>query len=217
MSNSLSFSIIIVERLGSLKQTTIQDFKIDDLYKKCGFKKPDNFKKHAEWKVSYEKNRYLIQLYAKSDGRANSENKYEFPPPVDTTLFYGNCALVARLEKKEHGVFEHTNLSLAMWNTIYQQLYGGFDTLVTTAKEDEDEEDELIRVPKQMKTKSGYLKDGFIVDSSDSDEMSYHSEEEEVIEHNDEPETEEETSSEYLAESTGSELSEESYEEDEST
>ena len=53
---------------------------------------------------------------------------------------------------------------------IYEKLFGGFEDLAATAIEDENEEDELANVPKEKKTKQGYLKDGFVVDSSDADE-----------------------------------------------
>ena len=38
------------------------------------------------------------------------------------------------------------------------------------AKEDELEVDELDEIPSEMKTKSGYLKDGFIVDDEDDED-----------------------------------------------
>jgi hypothetical protein len=34
---SQSLNIIIVEKLGTLKSLLIKDFKVEDLYKKCGF------------------------------------------------------------------------------------------------------------------------------------------------------------------------------------
>lgn len=33
-----SLTIIIVDKGGSLKTLTVKDYKVDDLYKKCGFK-----------------------------------------------------------------------------------------------------------------------------------------------------------------------------------
>jgi hypothetical protein len=167
MSHQLD--IIIVERLGSLKILSVKDFKQDELYKKCGFKKPENFKKQTEWQVKYDGKKYIINLFAKSDGRANSENKYDFPPPVDTKLFYGSCAIVGEI-KKENGTKVYTNLTLQIWNKIYEKLFGGFEDLATTAKEDDEEEDELDNVPQEKKTKEGYLKDGFVVDSSDTED-----------------------------------------------
>ena len=43
-------------------------------------------------------------------------------------------------------------------------MFGGFEDLDATAAEDENEEDELDDIPDSMKTKEGYLKDGFVVD-----------------------------------------------------
>ena len=61
--------------------------------------------KQTEWNVKYDSKKYLIQVFAKTDGRANSENKYDFPPPIDTKLFYGSCAIVGQI-KKEDGTME---------------------------------------------------------------------------------------------------------------
>jgi len=209
--------IIIVERLGSLKQLSIKDFKLEELYKKCGFKKAEDFAKQTEWNVKYDGKKYFIQVFAKTEGRANSENKYDFPPPIDTKLFYGSCAIVGQI-KKEDGTKTYVNLSLPLWNKIYEKLFGGFEDLVTTAKEDEEEEDELDNIPKEKKTKQGYLKDGFVVDSSDAEENTT-SDSEEL----DEEDTEDEVDDEFVdgeddedlvVDDIGSELSEESYDYD---
>ena len=196
MSNSLT--IVIVEKSGDLKSTTMKDFKEEELFKKCGFKKGEDFVKQHDWSVRTGGKKYVISVYGKTDGRANSENKYDFPPPIDSTLFFGSCAIVA---KDETGAY--TDLSVEMWNKIYEKLFGGFEDLAATALEDENEEDELANVPKEMKTKDGYLKDGFVV--SDEDE-------EEPV---DETETEEDEDDEQLDE--GDELTEESYDYDSET
>lgn len=211
---SQPLDIIIVERLGSLKLLSIKDFKIDELYKKCGFKKPEGFSKQVEWSVKYDEKKYFIQVYAKSEGRANSENKYDFPPPIDTKLFYGSCAIVVEsIPYKQPEISrKYTNLSLALWNKIYEKLFGGFEDLASTAKEDEEEEDELENIPKEKKTKQGYLKDGFVVDSSDTEET-YPSSSESDNEYNSE-DTDDENENDYIIEDVGSELSEESYDYD---
>jgi hypothetical protein len=131
---SQPLDIIIVERLGSLKMLSIKDFKEEELFKKCGFKKADGFNKQTEWFVKLNGNKYLIKVYAKVEGRGNSENKYDFPPPIDTKLFYGSCAIVAEYVQADT-LKKYTNLSLALWNKIYEKLFGGFEDLVTTAKE----------------------------------------------------------------------------------
>ena len=212
---SQPLNIIIVEKTGTLKSLSIKDFKEDELYKKCGFKKADDFVKQAEWNnVKYEGKKYFIQVFAKTDGRANSENKYDFPPPIDTKLFFGNCAIVA-LVKTDDGTKKMTGLSLPLWNKIYEKLFGGFEDLVSTAIEDETEVDELACIPKEKKTKHGYLKDGFVVDSSDADEDEYESEETSEYEDSENKNiNEDDIEEDIVIEDIGSELSEESYEYD---
>jgi len=208
---SQPLDIIIVERLGTLKMFSIKDFKEEELYKKCGFKKPEGFNKQTEWSVKISGTKYIIELYAKNDGRANSENKYDFPPPVDTKLFYGSCALVGNI-KNGDGRKALTNLTLGLWNKIYEKLFGGFEDLVTTAKEDEEEEDELVNIPKEKKTKNGYLKDGFVVDSSDTEEnLDSDSESDDIEDDQDEEDESEKDTDDLELEDIGSELSEESY------
>ena len=62
---SQPLTIIIVERVGTLKSLAIKDFKLEELYKKCGFKKGDDFVKHVEWNAKYEGVKYFIELYVK--------------------------------------------------------------------------------------------------------------------------------------------------------
>jgi hypothetical protein len=212
---SQPLNIIIVERTGTLKMLAIKDFKEEELFKKCGFKKAEDFLKQTEWNVKYDGKKYYIQVFAKADGRANSENKYDFPPPIDTKLFYGCCAIVAYL-KNSDGTKLYTNLSIPLWDKIYEKLFGGFEDLAATAIEDENEEDELANVPKEKKTKQGYLKDGFVVDSSDADESASVSDsEEDTEESEDTDETEKDgEDDDIVLPDIGSELSEESYDYD---
>jgi hypothetical protein len=212
---SQPLNIIIVERTGTLKMLAIKDFKEEELFKKCGFKKAEDFLKQTEWNVKYDGKKYYIQVFAKADGRANSENKYDFPPPIDTKLFYGCCAIVGYL-KNSDGTKLYTNLSIPLWEKIYEKLFGGFEDLAATAIEDENEEDELANVPKEKKTKQGYLKDGFVVDSSDADESaSVSGSEEDTEESEDTDETEKDgEEDDIVIEDIGSELSEESYDYD---
>ena len=212
--------IIIVERVGTLKVLSIKDFKYEELFKKCGFKKGDDFLKQTEWNVKCDGKKYVFEVYGKTDGRANSENKYDFPPPIDSTLFYGSCAIVGYI-KKEDGVKTVTNISIPLWNKVYEKLFGGFEDLATTAKEDEEEDDELSHIPKEKKTKNGYLKDGFVVDSSDTeDNTATNSDDTDDYEEDDSNEDSNENSNnfddnnELEMEDVGSELSEESYDYD---
>jgi hypothetical protein len=221
---SKPLDIIIVERTGILKILSIKDFKEEELYKKCGFKKAEDFNLQTTWPVKCDGIHYSIQLFAKIEGRPNSENKYDFPPPIDTKLFYGSCAIVGKL-KPTNGSNENNyeNLTIPIWTKIYEKLFGGFEDLAATAKEDEEEEDELANVPKDKKTKHGYLKDGFVVDSSDNDEKSVSATESSGFEDDDEDDDDADADAELeenlvvedvdddKGEEVGSELSEEEY------
>lgn len=213
---SMPLNIIIVERGGSLKSLAVKDLKMDDLYKKCGFKKGEDFVKQVEWNAKYEGKKYFIEVYAKTDGRSNSENKYDFPPPIDTTLFFGNCAILAYVKNEGSNVY--IDLSLPLWNKIYEKLFGGFEDLASSALEDEQEVDELANVPKDKKTKQGYLKDGFVVDSSDTEEISSGGNTEESSEDDEyDEDNSDEQDEDIIIEDIGSELSEESYDYDSDT
>jgi len=155
-------SIVIVEKGGDLKALEYKSTSTDELYKKCSFKKSEGFGKVAEWTYSKKcENMITVELWARSDGQANQENKYDFPPPADNELFFGNCALLARDSN-----MSIIDLSVERWNRVYEHLFGGFETLADNEDEDEDEEDELDNVPSSMKTKDGYLKDGFIIEDA---------------------------------------------------
>jgi hypothetical protein len=208
---SVPLNIIIVEKTGALKMLAIKDFKEDELFKKCGFKKQDDFIEQTQWSIKLNGSKYIVHVFAKTEGRANSENKYDFPPPIDTKLFFGNCAIIAKKQDiSDNGKFKYTNLSLELWEKMYEKLFGGFEDLTMTAVEDENELDELDNVPKDKKTKDGYLKDGFVVDSSDTDEEGSCSDSEEEGDHQDDTE-EIDCDDEEELEMIGSELSEDDY------
>jgi len=155
-------SIVIVEKNGDLKAQEYKSSNTDELYKKCSFKKADGFGKVAEWTYSKKgENMITVELWARSDGQANQENKYDFPPPVDSELFFGNCALLARDSN-----MNMIDLTVEKWNKVYEHLFGGFESLADNEDEDDEEEDELDNVPPSMKTKDGYLKDGFIIEDA---------------------------------------------------
>ena len=155
-------SIVIVEKNGDLKDQEYKSSTLDELYKKCAFKKADGFGKVAEWTYSKKgENMITVELWARDDGQANQENKYDFPPPADNLLFFGNCALLARDSN-----MSIVDLTVEKWNKVYEHLFGGFETLADNEDEDDEEEDELDNIPSNMKTKDGYLKDGFIIEDA---------------------------------------------------
>jgi hypothetical protein len=156
-------TLLLVEANGTIKQTKVKDITFDTLYKKCGFRVETDFGKRTTWKLNVGNEKIAVELWAKDNGKANNENKYDFPPPVDNALYFGTCALI-RVD--DNG--QILDLTTPIWNKIYEILFGGFEDIGD--EEEELSEDELEYVDKKKKTKHGYLKDGFVVDSVESGE-----------------------------------------------
>ena len=154
--------IVIIEKGGDCKDSSLKSVNIESIYKKCGFRKPDHFDKRHKWKISYGGNKLIIVVYAKNNGRANSENKFDFPPPIDNELYFGNIALVAY--KNSTSEENAVDFSVNEWCKVYEKLMGGFEDLTKTSPEESEEEE---NIPKEELTKQGYHKDGFIVDSEE--------------------------------------------------
>lgn len=207
MIKSQSVSIIIVKKNASLQNLSIKDFKEDELFKKCGFKKADDFKKQTVWNIKHDGINYSILMYGKNTGRANNENKYEFPPPVDTQLFFGCCCIVAVNKTDDKPV----SLTLKNWELIYEKLFGGFEDL-SKKSDGSSDEDEMSEIPKERQTKTGYLKDDFIVDDTSDSDLENDSSSETDLSLEDMPnDVIDNTEEIFVIEDIGSELSEESY------
>jgi hypothetical protein len=179
MSN---IKVLVVEKNGDIKETIMKQYSETELYKKAGFKTADGFKLHANWNIEADEvdtMAYSISIYGKISGKANQENKYEFPPPIDTTLFFGNCVIVNKVDD------EVVSLTVKEWDAIYDYLYGGFEDIGDEESDEYSEDDE--EDADKPRTKAGYVKDGFVVDddeisedASEEDEEDECDEEEEV-------------------------------------
>ena len=158
-------TILIVEKSGEIKERNVKSADFGDLFKSAGYKSAEGFQKQATWPVVLGELTYNVQLYAKTTGRANFENKYDFPPPVDAALFFGNCVLL-------NVGADGTMLSLTEpeWDNIYEHLFGGFDDIGDDDSEDDEEDDVSDDVEI---TKDGYAKDGFVVSDESSAEDEY--------------------------------------------
>jgi hypothetical protein len=156
--------IVLIEKNGTVKQSIAKDISRDTLFKKCGYKKADGFEKRTTWNVVINKEKVTVELWAKDEGKAGMENKYELPPPIDEPLFFGTYAII-RIDKNGNII----NLPLELWKKVYDNLFGGFDDV--EEDDDEESEDELDVVSKNKKTKSGYLKDDFVADDDEDDDV----------------------------------------------
>jgi hypothetical protein len=156
-------NIIIVNKTGELSQTKIKSSLKEDLYKKAGFKTDDEsnpFSSRHNWIVSANNKSYNIHVYGKIGGRANQENKFEFPPPIDKILFFGNVVIANMISPTELG-----DITIEEWNVIYNKLYGGFEDIGNN--DSTESEDEVIEGA--VYTNDGYVKDGFVVSDDDND------------------------------------------------
>jgi hypothetical protein len=211
-----NIGIIIIDKSGNISTLKIKEFDEKELYKKCNFKKPEGFIKQTQWKLKSDGKKWVVSVYAKTEGKANMENKYDFPPPIDSKLFFGSCALVCQ-QIQEDSSLVYLSLSVEQWEKFYEKLFGGFENLADTAVADEAEEDELESIPAEKKTKHGYLKDGFVVDDVVEEEeyISECDEDEESDELEESGESDEQDDElDGEIEDIGSELSEEDYDYD---
>jgi hypothetical protein len=176
-------NIVIIEKNGDMKNMNIKSFAASDLFKKAGFKTPANFDCHTVWNIQYNNKDYSIELHAKNTGRANQENKYEFPPPVDKILFFGSCVLINRKTPSEID-----DLYVNDWKNICETLFGGFEDLNEEESEDEacEIEEEREAAKNNKLTKTGYLDDGFVVEDDNDSEESFGDDEENDDENDDE-------------------------------
>ena len=165
--------IVLIQKNGDVIEKNVNKFSVSDMYKKCGFRKTKDFSARHTWTVDDEN---YVTLFAKTSGRANTENKFELPPPLDQTLFFGTIGLVksvgpiynpANNEMDEDADAYIEEFTVDAWNAVYDKLMGGFEDLSTS---NEYESDELEKYSKDKLTKmGGYLKDGFVVDENEDD------------------------------------------------
>ena len=80
--------IIIIEKNKTITQTICSD--LDELYKKCKFKKPENFIKIHEFSHSLDAMKYC--LYGRLQGKSATINEYLFNG-FDKKI-YGACAVI---------------------------------------------------------------------------------------------------------------------------
>lgn len=159
--------ILIATKNGDLIGHNYGTKQENELFKVAGFKNDNYFSCCAKWLVQNKKGKsYLYCVYGKTNGRANSENKYEFPPPIDNLLLFCNCVIVKMKNNKI------VDLDLDEWLYIYDKLYGGFEDV--GSEEDSEDEESVKRL------KCGYEDDGFVIDDYQED-GSFYSEEEELM------------------------------------
>lgn len=143
-------TILLIEKNGIIKENHSNDVVRDLLYKKCGFKKKDDFEKRHTWSINMY-DIHSIELWARSIGKAGQENKYELPSPLSSTTYFGTIALVF-LDDKEN----ICSATKEQWSKIYDFL---FEEEQVSESEEQQSEDEI-----------NYVKESLNCDISDCDE-----------------------------------------------
>lgn len=211
---------VVIDKQNNKKQVKV-NVNCDQYYKKCKFRSAKDFDYRHSWKIKEEGEDRYLSIFAKNNGRANTENKCELPPPLDNQLYFGTMLVVKHKEEGKYDMDDLIELTVENWEKHYNKLYGGFEDL---GEEDSYSSEESI--DPELLTKEGYSKeDGFVVESDEEiiddegdDDDDDEEEEEEYIageETDDEEESEDddESDSEYDSEDSyiASELEEEEY------
>ena len=179
-------TVLIVQKTGVVVEANLKQFSIEEVCNKARVKNASDYKQATVWSIMIDKVQYHIALYARSTGRAGQENKYEFPPPVDSALYFGPCMLVQ--QQNPSGATAVTSLSEETWKKVYNHLCGGFEECLES---DDEEEHEVVE---NADKKTGYSLDGFVVgdDEEEEEEEEEEDDDEDTEVEEDEEEEEEE-------------------------
>lgn len=155
-------SIIIIKKNGDVETKNVKNIEEETIYKFCNYKSNKDF----ELLHNYKHSGSIYSIFGKRKGKANQENKYELPPPIDTELFFGTLCVI----KRSNDDHTYEDVSLDEWNSVYESLFGGF--------EDIDNDDETRSMDSSVYsdedyTEEGYLKDGFVIDDDELEEEEY--------------------------------------------
>lgn len=101
--------VLIIDKAGNINHNNITN--INELYKKCGFKKIDGFELINSWIYTDD---ITIQLWGRLISKGLIKNGYKFPMPIEKSI-YGNCALVA-----QNG--DYIDLSIEIWDNICNKI-----------------------------------------------------------------------------------------------
>lgn len=143
MNNSNSLIILIIDKLGIIKKLNVKNFNYEELYKKCGFKKSDDFSKLHNWNINFENINYNISLYGKTTGRSNYINKYQLPFPLSELKLYGSICIICEIFN--NNVYEYCNLNIELWEKIYEILLNNPSNIELNKENKEEKKQKLLK------------------------------------------------------------------------
>lgn len=154
-------TIILIKKNGDLEEKNVKKIDKTQIYKFCNYKSDKDF----SCLHSYTNKSACYEIYGKTSGKANHENKYELPPPIDEQLFFGSLVIL----KKSND--EYCDLSMEEWEKTYEDLFGGFEDIEDSENEERSMDSEIYE--DEDYTNEGYLKDGFVIDDDELEEEEY--------------------------------------------
>mgnify|MGYP001326724808 CR=1 FL=1 len=103
-------TLIQVKTNGDIMEKKVKELNEETLYKHCNYKSDKDFEHIHTFTLSKKK----YQVYGKKNGRANTENKYDFPPPIDTLLLFGTVCILKKQDE------DFVSLTKEEWDKINQ-------------------------------------------------------------------------------------------------
>ena len=127
----MSAAIVIVsDSKGNMRSSNLKDGAVDTVYKRCGFRRADDFIVRHTWKIPDSES--TIDLYARTTVKQVMRTNMICRHLRTTTCFSGLSHSSGRLLM---GMWKI--LALKSGRRAYERLFGGFDDLAATAEADE--------------------------------------------------------------------------------
>ena len=192
--------VLSISKYGKFQFFKIKCLSIDKLDIKLF---PKNIKKNfglggISRECDFNHDNRTISVFGFNNGKAGQENKYELPPPIDQTLYFGCLIIIAHNDNKI------VTITQEMFDKFYDKSFEGFVNLG-------DEDTWSDEVEANSDDREFIVDDDFIEYESGEEEST--EEEEEYTENTDETEYDITESTEETSEETTEETTEESVEE----
>jgi hypothetical protein len=158
-------TLIQIKTNGDIVEKKVKKIEENTLYKHCNYKSDKEFELIHKFEIKNQSQVHQYRIYGKKSGRANTENKYDLPPPIDTLLLFGTLCIVKKVDD------DYIDLTTNDWNKTYEHLFGGFEDLGNSSDEERSQDSEYYS--DDQYTEEGYLKDNFVVDDNELEEEDY--------------------------------------------
>jgi DNA-directed RNA polymerase subunit M/transcription elongation factor TFIIS len=191
---------LLLSAKGDVKKLKLLDTKTSATLNEAALQ--DSIKKKTKLSElgQYPFGSLTLTLFGYTTGKAGTENKHELPPPLDTTLYFGDILVVA--SSKSATWKTPISITVEQYEKWYQNAFDGFEDLDEEDDEDdedEEEEEEEEEEPVKQTTKKkaaeedGVPEDEVVEDAAEEDEEADEEEEEEDEEEDEEEVQEEQT------------------------